>query len=66
MTVATGYLVDTHVWLWYARGDLKCLPADATARHHDLTLIAKDCKVLNYQQGHLHACSSNDKELLNR
>ncbi len=141
------YLVDTHVWLWYAQGDqqhlpspqadwlteldsqgrlrlsimsvwelgllaaknrihLGCVvrdwvesflrrtrfqiidcgvdvvleanslpgsfhpdPADrlivATARHHGLTLITEDRKVLDYAaQGYLRACASDDKERL--
>jgi len=46
-------------------------PADrllvASARHHDLTLITEDRKILDYaQQGYVRACSSSDKELLNR
>lgn len=44
-------------------------PADrlivATARHHRLTLITDDRKILDYgRQGYLRARASNDKELL--
>ncbi len=46
-------------------------PADrllvATARHHDLTLITEDRKILDYaQQGYVRASASSDKGLLNR
>ncbi len=141
------YLVDTHVWLWYAQGDLRRLPAEraecltgldrqgklylsvmsvwelamlaakgrihlgcstdqwvrtflrrtrfqvleltigaaldanalpgdfhadpadrlivATARHHELTLITDDRKILDYgAQGYLRARASHDKELM--
>lgn len=41
-------------------------PADqilvATARHHELTLLTEDKKILEYaQQGYVHACSSTEK-----
>ena len=145
--MSENYLVDTHVWLWYALGDAKRLPprwahrlsaldeqqrlqlsvmsvwelamlvsknriqlgcaingwvdaffertryqllgvnigvaldanalpgsfhadpADrlivATARHHNLTLITDDRKILDYaNQGYLRAYASNNKELL--
>ena len=44
-------------------------PADrlivATARHHNLTLITDDRKILDYaNQGYLRAYASNNKELL--
>ena len=46
-------------------------PADqilvATARHHELTLLTEDKKILDYaQQGYVHACSSTETELLQR
>ncbi len=141
------YLVDTHIWLWYAQGDLHRLPAEraqclseldrqqrlclsvmsvwelamltakgrvhlgcatgswvrtflqrtrfqvlelnidttldanalpggfhadpadrlivATARHHELTLITDDQKILDYgARGYLRARASYDKELM--
>ena len=37
----------------------------ATARHHDLTLITEDGKILDYaRQGYVQARSSSDKKLL--
>ncbi|MEN8179622.1 MAG: type II toxin-antitoxin system VapC family toxin [Pseudomonadota bacterium] len=34
----------------------------ATARHHELTLLSEDKKILEYaQQGYVHACSSTEK-----
>ncbi|MCF6211457.1 MAG: type II toxin-antitoxin system VapC family toxin [Gammaproteobacteria bacterium] len=39
----------------------------ATTRHHDLTLISEDRKILDYaRQGYVRACSSSDKALLSR
>ena len=50
-------------------GDFHRDPIDrllvATARHHDLTLLTEDRKILDYtRQGYMRARSSSDKELL--
>ncbi len=50
-------------------GDFHPDPADrlivATARHHDLTLITDDCKILDYgTRGYVRARASSDKELI--
>ena len=50
-------------------GDFHADPADrlivATARHHELTLITDDWKILDYgAQGYLRARASHDKELM--
>ncbi len=50
-------------------GDFHRDPVDrllvATARHHGLTLITEDRKILDYaRQGYVRACSSDNKGLL--
>ncbi len=46
-------------------------PADqilvATARHHELTLLTEDKKILEYaKQGYVHACSSTETDVFKR
>ncbi|HEC18007.1 MAG TPA: PIN domain-containing protein [Gammaproteobacteria bacterium] len=65
LQLAPALIFDAH----RLPGDFHRDPIDrllvATARHHGLTLITEDCKILDSaRQGYVRARSSSDKELL--
>lgn len=67
LPLETPAIIDAH----RLPGEFHRDPVDrllvATARHHGLTLISEDRKILDYaHQGYMRACSSSNKELLNR